>query len=39
LMVAQAAKMAGAEARLILRALLARLKPCHCYKAASVELF
>jgi hypothetical protein len=32
-------ELAGAEAQLILLALSARLKPCPCYKANSIELF
>jgi hypothetical protein len=31
--------LAGAEARIILLILLARLKPCPCYKAASAGFF
>jgi len=29
--------LAGAEARLVLLTLLARLKPCRCYKAARLS--
>jgi hypothetical protein len=32
-------KMAGAKARFVLQTLLARLKPCPCYKALSIEFF
>ncbi len=32
-------KMAGAKARFVLQTLLARLKPCPCYKALSSEFF
>ncbi len=32
-------KIAAAKARLVLQTLLARLKPCPCYKARSIEFF
>jgi hypothetical protein len=32
-------KMAGAKAHFVLRTFLARLKPCPCYKALSIEFF
>jgi hypothetical protein len=31
--------LAGAKARLVLLTLSARLKPCPCYKALSIEFF
>jgi hypothetical protein len=32
-------ELAGAEARLILLSLLARLKPCPCYEATAADFF